>query len=420
MLNHYQNKPTNVPRSEISRRQEKIQKELRKSGINALLVVQPADLYYITGLSLNGFFYLPAREQGREPSRGKGFLALEHKIELPEEASDLFQIRLIEKPEQIPGLIIDLYGALPRVLGFEFDVLPVNVFNKYRTIFPDQKCVDGSAAILNVRKIKSAWEIERLEKIGEIFQKTFAYAKEIIKPGLTEMEFSALMEAYAAQLSGRAPHIRVRDYLTEGYPFHILSGYNGGRLGLLDSPASGEGTSAAFPSGAGNKPLAENEPIMVDFAFEVDHYHMDVTRMFAIGSMPDEAMRASEAAIEIHNAVIEKAKPGIALEELFNYSVSKAETLGYADSYLGPKGYQVTFIAHGVGVELVEAPLIAKGKKDLLEAGMTFALEPKIVYQDQFIAGIESVCLVTDTGCRLLSPVPVEVFKCFFDKIEKT
>ena len=406
MLNHSQNKPTGVPRSEIARRQEKIQKELQKSGIDALWVVQPADLYYITGLSINGFFYLPAE--------GKGFLALERKIDSLEETADLYQIRPIEKPEQIPGLIMDLYGALPRVLGFEFDVLPVNVFNRYRALFPSQKCVDGSAAILNVRRIKSAWEIERLEKIGEIFRKTFEYARNIIKPGLTEMEFSALMEAYAAQLSGRAPHIRVRDYLTEGYPFHILSGHNGGRLGLLDSPASGEGTSAAFPSGAGRKLLLENEPIMVDFAYEVDHYHMDVTRMFAINSMPDEAMRASEAAIEIHNAVIAKVKPGVSLEELFNFSVSKAETLGYADSYLGPKGYQVTFIAHGVGVELVEAPLIAKGKKDLLEAGMTFALEPKIVKQDQFIAGIESVCLVTDTGCRLLSPVPVEVFKCFF------
>ena len=163
MLSHYPNEPTNVPRSEIARRQEKIQKELQKSGIDALLVVQPADLYYMTGLSLNGFFYLPAE--------GKGLLALENQIDPPEEASDLFQIRSIEKTEQIPGIIMDLYGALPRVLGFEFDVLPVNVFNKYRAIFPGQKCVDGSAAILNVRKIKSAWEIERLEKIGEILRK---------------------------------------------------------------------------------------------------------------------------------------------------------------------------------------------------------------------------------------------------------
>jgi Xaa-Pro aminopeptidase len=404
MLNHYQNEPTGVPRNEISRRQEKVQKELQDTGIDALFIVQPADLYYLTGLAIDGFFYLPAE--------GQGLLALENQINPVAEVLSLCHVRHIEKPDQIPNLLLDQYGPLPRILGFEWDVLPVNEFQAFRKLFAEQRCVDGSQAILNVRKIKSAWEITQLEKIGEIFKKTFEYAKAVIKPGLSEMEFSALMEAYAAQLSGQAPHIRVRDYLTEGYPFHILSGSNGGRLGLLDSPASGEGTSAAFPSGAGSKLLKENEPIMVDFAFEVNHYHMDVTRMFAIGSMPDEALRASKAAIAIHNAVLDKAKPGMALGELFDYSVLKASELGYADSYLGPSGYQVNFVAHGVGVELVEAPLIARGKKDRLEVGMTFALEPKIVLENQFIAGIESVCLVTDTGCRLLSPVSVEVFIC--------
>jgi Xaa-Pro aminopeptidase len=120
MLNHYQNKPTGVlkvPRSEISRRQDKIRKELQKSGIDALFAVQPADLYYLTGLALNGFFYLPAEGS-------KGFLALERKIDLLEEAVDLYQIRPIEKPEQIyvdwsAALLNEEYGEI----GPESDLL---------------------------------------------------------------------------------------------------------------------------------------------------------------------------------------------------------------------------------------------------------------------------------------------------------
>jgi Xaa-Pro dipeptidase len=57
--------------------------------------------------------------------------------------------------------------------------------------------------------------------------------------------------------------IRVRHYQTEGCPWHILSGKNGGLAGLLDSPARGQGTSAAFPVGAGHKKLCADEPIMV-------------------------------------------------------------------------------------------------------------------------------------------------------------
>jgi Xaa-Pro aminopeptidase len=151
---------------------------------------------------------------------------------------------------------------------------------------------------------------------------------------------------------------------------------------------------------------------MVDLGFVLNGYHMDETRMFAIGSMPEEALRASEAVIKIHNSVLEKAQPGVTTGELFEHSVDLAESLGYLRVYLGPKGYKVNFIGHGIGLELIEPPIIAKNKKDILKPGMTFALEPKMVFQNRFAAGIESVFQVTQTGVRLISKVPVEIMIC--------
>jgi len=43
---------------------------------------------------------------------------------------------------------------------------------------------------------------------------------------------------------------------------------------------------------------------------------------------------------------------------------------------------------------------------------MMFALEPKLVFENEFAAGVESVFLVTATGGRLISKVPVEIFVC--------
>jgi len=105
-------------------------------------------------------------------------------------------------------------------------------------------------------------------------------------------------------------------------------------------------------------------------------------------------------------------RPGVKAGELFDLSVSKARELGYEDSYLGPEGYKVNFVGHGIGAELIEWPLIARGRDDVLEPGMTFALEPKIVYKDRFIAGVESVVAVTEDRYELISKVPVEVFVC--------
>ena len=225
------------------------------------------------------------------------------------------------------------------------------------------------------------------------------------------MEFSGMFETFARRL-GHGGQLRVRDYQTEGYSWHILSGRHGSMVGLLDSPASGMGTSPAFPCGGSHKPLTENEPILIDFSSVLNGYHLDETRMFAIGSMPERAFKASEASIEIHNEVLDKVKPGVIAGELFNTSVMRAKSLGYEAQYLGPPGYKVSFVGHGIGLELIEPPILAKGRMDVLMPGMTFALEPKMVFENAFSVGIENVFVVTERGARLVSKVPTEIFVC--------
>jgi Xaa-Pro aminopeptidase len=183
-------------------------------------------------------------------------------------------------------------------------------------------------------------------------------------------------------------------------------------VGVLDSPASGEGTSLAFPCGAGRKLLKAHEPVMVDFATVMNGYHLDETRMFSIKKLPDQPMKACEAAIKIHQDALETIQPGLTAHELYTRCVEVAAGLGYQDNFLGIPGHQVSFVGHGIGLELVEPPLIAHGKRTVLKPGMTFALEPKIVFENRFIAGIESVFLVTESGARRISQVPPEIFIC--------
>ena len=134
------------------------------------------------------------------------------------------------------------------------------------------------------------------------------------------------------------------------------------------------------------------------------------TRMFAIRTMPEKAHQASLAAIEIHDRILEKAKPGVTTDALYQFSLDLSKSLGYEESFLGPPDHKVTFVGHGIGLELVEPPIIAKNRGIPLEPGMVFALEPKMVFENEFSAGIESVFCVTETGARLISKVPVEIF----------
>ena len=392
-----------VPASEIHRRRLNIQQQLQAHGIDGLFIAQRVDLFYFSGTAQNGFLYLPGN--------GHPLLFIKRYLPRAQNESPLENIFEIKSIKEIPGRIMDYFGKLPELLALELDVIPVNDFYFYRQLFSVKKIVDGSPLILNARKIKSEWEIMQMEKTAEMTHKTFDYMKKNIRPGLTEMEFAGMFETFARKL-GHGAKLRSRNYQTETYPWHILSGENGGMVGVLDSPASGAGTSAAFPTGAGHKKLARDEPIMIDLGSVLNGYHMDETRMFAMGSLPDKALDACRAVIDIHNSILEKVKPGMAVCELFEHSIKLAEMLGYGEPYLGPPGYKVNFIGHGIGLEMIEPPFIARGKKDILESGMIFALEPKMNFKDEFSAGVESVFLVTESGARLISKVAVDVFIC--------
>ncbi|BBO91299.1 M24 family metallopeptidase [Desulfosarcina ovata] len=392
-----------VPADEIRWRQNRLQKQMQEKGIAGLLIVQRVDLFYFSGTSQSGFLYVPAE--------GQPLLMIKKYLPRARKESSLENIVGIHSIKSIPALIADTYGTMPDVLGLELDVLPVNYFYKLRNLLGVREVVDGSPLILGTRMIKSAWEVEQMRRAAAMSYQTFEYMAGAIRTGLSEIEFTGMYEAFARK-QGHGAMLRVRDFLTEGYAWHLLSGWSGGMVGVLDSPASGEGTSAAFPCGAGHKLLAADEPIMIDFSCVLNGYHMDETRMFAIGSMPERAMQACQAAVAIHDAVLDHVKPGVAIGELFDVSVAKAAALGYADQYLGPPGNKVTFIGHGVGLELVEAPIIAKDRKDVLKPGMTLALEPKMVFENEFSAGIEDVFLVTETGYEMVSQVPGKVFVC--------
>jgi Xaa-Pro aminopeptidase len=173
----------------------------------------------------------------------------------------------------------------------------------------------------------------------------------------------------------------------------------------------GLGLSPAFPVGASLKVMRAHEPILVDFGTCYHGYQADETRMFSIGRMEQKFIDAYKACKEIHDTVLEEARPGADCEAIFVKTLQLAKKLGYKDSYLGPPGLQTRFIAHGIGLELNELPFIAQGQSYLLEEGMTFAVEPKIVFPGEGSVGLENTVAITEKGHEILTPVSQEVFQ---------
>jgi Xaa-Pro aminopeptidase len=84
-------------------------------------------------------------------------------------------------------------------------------------------------------------------------------------------------------------------------------------------------------------------------------------------------------------------------EALYQEACLRARALGYESTFLGPVGQQVSYVGHGVGLEIDEFPFLASGHRYPLEEGMTIALELKIVLE-QGAVGLENTVVVTPAG----------------------
>jgi Xaa-Pro aminopeptidase len=344
------------------------------------------------------------------PLEGKPLLAVKREFERARLESPLDDVVALKSSQELPALIQNHLGKTPRTLGLEMDVLPARDYFKYEALFKGTLFRDGAPILRDVRKIKSSFEIGLIKAAGKIGQKVYQKAREILQEGMTEIEFGGLLES-AAKNYGHEGLLRVKSLNYEAYTWHVLSGPCGGIVSQSDSPMGGLGLSPAFPVGASFKKMKAREPILVDFGTCYHGYQADETRMFSIGKMKPRFVGAYKACREIHDSVLEEVRPGTDCEALYSKTVRLAKKLGYGDSYLGPSGLQTRFVGHGIGLELNEVPFLASGQSYPLEEGMTFAVEPKIVFPGEGAVGLENTVAVTRKGCEILTPLAMEIFE---------
>ncbi|MCP4717954.1 MAG: aminopeptidase P family protein [Desulfobacteraceae bacterium] len=392
-----------TPGPEILSRINILKIHMEGAGVQALFLTHKPDIYYFSGTAQDCYLYVCL---DRDPLLFVKRYLPRAGLETP--IKDIIPVLSIK---DIPNGIMDAHQRLPSTMGLALDVVPVRDYQFFQGLFKDTTFVDGTPLIEACRRIKSVYEIQQMEAVAKVSRKSFDFMEKNLTPGISEMEFCGSIEAFA-RTQGHSGKLQMRHYRSEGFSFHLMSGKTGGLAGALDSPVCGTGTCTAYPFGAGPKLIRENEPILIDLGTMVNGYHMDESRMFVLGKMEPDAMAASLAALEILNLIQEALKPDVAIGEIFDTSVRAAVKMGYEQEYLGLPKLKSRFVGHGIGLELVENPVLARGRSTRLEPGMVFAVEPKFIFKDRFAAGIESVIQITDTGSRFLSQTENKVFFC--------
>jgi len=385
-----------TPKSEIDSRIAKLQERLTNQALDATIVLLNSDMFYFTGTVQTSYLYVPAS--------GEPVLMIKKSLRRGKDESPLTNIVPINSPKEIPGILAQFNYTCFNKIGLELDVLPMNLYKMYQKVFPNTEFSDISPAIREIRAIKSPYEIDLLRDALAVIDKAHLAVPFFLREGMLEIELAALFEAEMRK-RGYSGCCKMRAFNQDFFYGTTCTGSNGVIPCYFDGPVGGSGVAATHPHGAGWKKVKRNEVIFIDYTCVVHGYTGDQTRIFAIGELTPRMVKAFEDAQFINSELIKCIKSGTPAEEPYILAVKLAEEMGYKDNFMGYKEDKVKFVGHGIGLELDEFPILAKGVKTPIMPGMTFALEPKFVFPEGAI-GTENSFVMTENGPEYLSITP--------------
>jgi Xaa-Pro dipeptidase len=257
----------------------------------------------------------------------------------------------------------------PRRVGVEFSSCGPEVAAPL-----EAELVDVEAELYRLRRRKDPDEIARLRKAIAGTAAMHRRAREVIAPGVNELEVFSALQAAAVREFGEMMTGTGNDY---------ASGERGG-------PPR-------------DRKVEAGELYILDLGPAFRGYFADNTRVVAVGGKPtDQQVQAWQHILPVFEMIKKSVKPGQSCRQVFRQAhewLNRA-TPWVFDHHLG----------HGIGLYPHEAPHLNPDWDDTFQEGEVFAVEPGL-YGDGLRAGIrlENNYLVTATGVELLTPFPLEL-----------
>lgn len=372
----------------------RIRENMLKEGADGCLLNVGINLFYTTGLNYNGYFYLPAE--------GEPWFFVKRPNGLTGD-----NVVYIRKPEQLPEVFAANGLKMPEKLMLEADELTYSEYMRLLSAFRPKETANATAMLRKIRQIKTPYEISETRRCAALHAAAYSEIAECFRPGMTDLQFQYEIER-RMRIHGSLGLFRTFGANMDIFMGSILAGDNAQTPSPFDFALGGGGEDPSCPIGANGTPLLDGTAILIDMAGNFSPYMTDMSRVFAVGKLADEAYRAHQVALQIQSAVEEISRPGTPCADIYNISVKIAAQEGFSDKFMGTK-QQAKFVGHGVGLQINELPVLTPRSKDTLEEGMIFALEPKFVIPQTGAVGIENTYLVTHDGIEKLTIFPEEI-----------
>lgn len=382
-----------VPASELEARLAKFREAMDKEhpGWEMAAVNHKVAMYYFTGTMQEGVVIIRPQD---------AVFWVRRNYERAVNESHFSDIRPMHSFREAAAF----YGTVPKVMYVETKKATLEWERMLHKYFAFEAVGSFDSVLQSLRLRKSAYELAQMERSGAIHETVLdVVAPKLICGGISEAQLA--IELYSEMVQ-RGSHGTARFNQALGEEAVGLASF--GKSGLVrtgfDGPGGTDGTCIAVQSiGNAFRKLKAGRLVYLDIPCGFDGYHTDKTVVYYYGDLAKDTqaakiMEAQQRCLELEQEVVSMMAPGVPIESLYLRTMAKFNNI-YGDGFMnGGK-----FLGHSIGLVMDEAPAIAKGFKELLEPGMTFAVEPKIALPGIGLVGTENTYVVTERGARSLT-----------------
>jgi len=275
-----------------------------------------------------------------------------------------------------PGLLAGLGGKKIAFEANDMTVATHQQFKKTIAALPEPErpsLVPTPNLVESLRLFKEPAEVEALQKAVDLGDAAFTHVAERVEPGWAEKQVAWEIEKY------------IREHGGDGLSFDTIVA--GGPWGAMPH---------AYPR---DRKLEPGEGVVIDMGCEVDGYMSDLTRTIFLGKPDDQFRKIYDVVLTAQLTAEEMVKPGMTGEECHMIAHKVIEAAGYGETF----GHG---LGHGIGLQVHEAPRVARTSTDELKDRMVFTIEPGIYVTGWGGVRIEDMVVLENGKARVMSRAP--------------
>lgn len=367
------------PETELQRRRDALGDAMKAESLHALLITDPADIYYLTGYHTfevsvhTALVFTPKRLVLQVPSIETGPAVASTRVD------EILGYRW-EGVDEVLVPLADLLAATGSRVGIDFwhGSLRHGVVRGLTERLPGHRFVDLGPLLDGIRIVKSASELDCLSESARITGLGIEAAARAVRPGITDSELAGI-GAQAMHAAG-SEFMSMQPIVTSGRRSSIIH-VNHQRHAI-----------------------AEGEPVFLEFGSAWKRYTAPMMRTVVAGEPTARMQAIFDTCQRLYTALCEAMRPGKSFDDAARAGEKVLAPLASEVFFSGVFGYSVGAQFPPSWVE--GTGFIARGQMRPFETGMVFHLPLCLRIPGEWGIGCSDTVRVTEQGAEPMTANP--------------